>query len=175
MIFVSDHGDALGDHGLGQKWSMYEPVVKVPALVWAPGRFAPHRVAEKIQLFDFGPTILDLARAAQPDPCQAQNLVPALESAPFEGRVHVFCEQAGDVSMTGARLVSMVRDDRWKAVFIFGAEDGQLFDLETDPGETRNLWSDPAARDKRDRLTRAYLDWRQQSLLETMDTYAAAR
>lgn len=175
LIFLSDHGDALGDHGLSQKWSMYEPVVKVPALVWAPGRFAPRRVAELCQLFDFGPTILELGGAGQPHPCQAQSLLPALAGEPFEGRRKVFCEQAGDVSMTGARLVSMVRDERWKAVFIHGAEDGQLFDLIADPGETQNLWFDAAAREERDRLARTYLDWRQDGLLDTMDLYADAR
>ncbi|WP_127902912.1 sulfatase family protein [Solirhodobacter olei] len=175
VIFMSDHGDALGDHGLSQKWSMYEPVVKVPALVWAPGRFAPRRVRELCQLFDFGPTILDLAHADHPRPCQARSLLPALTGEGFEGRQVVFCEQAGDVSMTGARLVSMVRDAEWKAVFIHGAEDGQLFDLTADPGETRNLWGDPASRGTRDRLARAYLQWRQDGLLDTMDRYAEAR
>lgn len=175
LVFISDHGDTLGDHGLSQKWSMYEPVVRVPAIVWAPGRFPSRRVTGLCQLFDFGPTILDLAGAAPPSHCQAQSLVSALEGKDFAGRDFVFCEQAGDVSMTGARLVSMVRDDRWKAVFIHGAADGQLFDLTADPGETCNLWFDQAAEDQRTRLSRAYLEWRQESLLATMDRYSDAR
>lgn len=175
VIFMSDHGDTIGDHGLSQKWSMYESVVKVPAMVWAPGRFAPRRVAEKIQLFDFGPTILDLAGARMPDPCQAITLVPALQGEDFAGRDIVFCEQAGDVTLTGARLVTMVRDDAWKAVFIEGAQDGQLFDLAADPEEVVNLWHDPAARKQRERLRAALGDWRTASVLATMDLHAHAR
>jgi len=175
VIFMSDHGDAIGDHGLSQKWSMYDTVVKVPAIVWAPGRFAPQRVAEKIQLFDFGPTILDLAGAAMPQPCQAINLRPALDGAVFAGRNTVFCEQAGDVTLTGARLVTMVRDDTWKAVFIEGAQDGQLFNLADDPGECVNLWDDPAARHQRDRLRNTMGDWRTASVLATMDMHEGTR
>lgn len=175
VIFASDHGDNLGEHGLSQKWSMYEPVTKVPCIVWAPGRFRPAHVGAKIQLFDLGATILDLAGAKEPEPMQAVSLVPALEGEAFEGRSHVFCEQAGDVSMTGARLVTMVRGDRYKAVFIQGADDGQLFDLQEDPGEERNLWFDPAHRDRREDLRRIVLEWRQESLLATMDLHADCR
>lgn len=175
VIFMSDHGDALGDHGLSQKWSMYECVVRVPAIVWSPGRFQPRRVREKVQLFDFGPTILDLAGADLPQPCQAVSLCPALEGQAIPGRDLVFCEQAGDVTLTGARLVTMVRDDRWKAVFIEGAQDGQLFDLETDPAEVVNLWGEPAAEGERERLRRALGDWRTAAVLATMDLHQSAR
>ncbi|QQA42651.1 sulfatase [Pelagovum pacificum] len=175
IIFMSDHGDALGDHGLSQKWSMYEPVTKVPAIVWAPGRCAPRRLDGLCQLFDFGPTILDLAGAKQPVPCHAQSLLRALKGEPWEGRDFVVCEQAGDVSMTGARLVSMIRDDRWKAVFIEGAEDGQLFDLATDPEERRNLWSDPDHAEELRRLRDEFAAWRTRTMLEAMDLFADAR
>lgn len=175
VIFMSDHGDALGDHGLSQKWSMYEPVVKVPAIVWAPKRFAPRHVSELVQLFDFGATILDLAGTPLPDPCQAISLCPALEGDDFAGREVVYCEQAGDVSMTGARLVTMARDQRWKAVFIEGADDGQLFDLQTDPKELVNLWSDRNAEEERERLRNLVGEWRTQSVLKTMDLHANAR
>ncbi len=175
IIFISDHGDALGEHGLSQKWSMYEPVVKVPCIIWSPERFRPDVVGEKIQLFDVGATILDLAGAARSELMQARTLRCALEGEPFSGREVVFSEQAGDVSMTGARLVTMARSDRYKAVFILDAEDGQLFDLDTDPGEVVNLWDDPAHLEIREELRRAILDWRARSMLETMDLFAEAR
>jgi arylsulfatase len=176
MVFMSDHGDNLGEHGLSQKWAMYEPVTRVPALFWCPGRFrGGRRVKEKCQLFDLGPTILDLAGAKHPKPCQARSLLPALLSEPWPGRDFVFSEQAGDVAMTGAKLITMVRDDKWKAVFIHGAEDGQLFDLEQDPAEENNLWAHQAHAETKQYLKDAMFNWRQNSLLETMDLHGDAR
>ena len=130
---------------------------------------------EKCQLFDLAPTILDLAGAEHPKPFQARSLLPALKGEDWTGRDFVFSEQAGDVAMTGARLITMVRDNRWKVVFIHGAADGQLFDLETDPLEQHNLWSVPTHAGEISRLKDAFIDWRQNSLLETMDLNAAAR
>jgi arylsulfatase len=176
IVFMSDHGDNLGEHGLSQKWSMYEPVTRVPALFWSPGRFqGGRRVKEKCQLFDLGPTILDLAGAKHPKPCQARSLLPALKSEPWSGRDFVFSEQAADVAMTGAKLITMVRDDRWKVVFIHGAADGQLFDLQADPTEENNLWGLPAHAETTQYLKDAMINWRQDSLLETMDLHRDSR
>jgi arylsulfatase len=176
IVFMSDHGDNLGEHGLSQKWAMYEPVTRVPALFWCPGRFrGGRRVKEKCQLFDLGPTILDLARAKHPKPCQARSLLPALLSEHWPGRDFVFSEQAGDVAMTGAKLITMVRDNRWKAVFIHGTQDGQLFDLEQDPTEENNLWGLQAHAETRQYLKDVLFNWRQDSLLETMDLHGDTR
>jgi arylsulfatase A-like enzyme len=176
VVFMSDHGDNLGEHGLSQKWSMYEPVTRIPLLFWSPSLFSGgRRIREKCQLFDLGPTILDLAGAQHPNPFQARSLLPALKGENWAGRDFVFSEQAGDVAMTGARLITMVRDDRWKVVFIHGAEDGQLFDLASDPLEQHNLWGMPEHEGEINRLKDAFIDWRQNSLLETMDLNAAAR
>ena len=110
-----------------------------------------------------------------PKPFQARSLLPALKGEGWAGRDFVFSEQAGDVAMTGARLITMVRDDRWKVVFIHSAEDGQLFDLASDPLEQRNLWGVPEHADEISRLKDAFIDWRQDSLLETMDLNATSR
>ena len=56
VIFTSDHGDCLGDHGHSQKWTMYDTITRVPAIVWAPGRFSPGRSLDQLcSLFDLGP------------------------------------------------------------------------------------------------------------------------
>ncbi|WP_424928929.1 sulfatase family protein [Amaricoccus tamworthensis] len=143
VIFTSDHGDNLGDHGLSQKWAPYDQVTRVPMIVSAPGRFGGGRkVEEMVQLFDLAPTILEWA-GVDPDPSfEAISLNPALEGSDFEGRSHVFCEQAGDVNMTGASYLTMVRSKTHKLVHFRGSDEGQLFDLVADPGERVNLWSD---------------------------------
>ena len=176
IIFTSDHGDNLGDHGLSQKWAMYDSVTRVPAIFWAPGEVQQgQRAAPMCQLFDIGATVLDWAGAPQPPSSQAQSLMPALRGEPWSGRDQVFAEQAGDVALTGAKLISMVRDTRYKAVHVLGTDEGQLFDLQADPGELRNLWHDANHRDQRDRLLHALLEWRMRSSVETLNVMAHAR
>lgn len=176
IVFTSDHGDNLGDHGLSQKWSMYDHVTRVPAIFWAPGAVAAGvKQSGLAQLFDIGPTLLEWVGAPLPPGCQAQSLVPALTGAPWKGRDRVFAEQAGDVTLTGASLFSMVRDHRWKLMHVHGAADGQLFDLATDPGELHNLWDDPGSANEKQRLLNELLEWRMQSSVDTMNVAADFR
>ena len=176
IVFTSDHGDNLGDHGLSQKWSMYDTVTRVPAIVWAPGEVAAGvRQAGLCQLFDLGPTVLEWAGVPVPPHCQARSLMPALQGDPWTGRDQVYAEQAGDVALTGAGLFTMIRESRYKLMHIAGSDEGQLFDLQADPGELRNLWNDPASREERLRLVAALLQWRMESSLRTMDLMAGAR
>ncbi|WJH38188.1 DUF4976 domain-containing protein (plasmid) [Aliirhizobium terrae] len=68
-----------------------------------------------------------------------------------------------------------VRSDRWKLVHFKGSEDGQLFDLESDPKEVCNLWSDPAYADRKRELLDVMRDWLISSNFKTRDVMAAAR
>ena len=176
IIFTSDHGDALGDHGLSQKWSMYDSVTRVPAIFWAPGEVPQGKTEDGLcQLFDIGATVLDWAGAPQPLAAQARSLMPVLNGEPWTPREQVFAEQAGDVSLTGASLFTMIRDTRWKAVHILDSEEGQLFDLRSDPTEVHNLWNDPVHAHERERLTRAALEWRMKSAVQTMHVMESSR
>ncbi|WDR03977.1 sulfatase-like hydrolase/transferase [Devosia algicola] len=176
VIFMSDHGDNLGEHGLSQKWSMYDMVTRVPAIVWAPGKFVGgRRLKQMCQLFDFGPTILELAGVTPPADFEAQSLVPALKGNDWSGRDAVFCEQAGDVTMEDTRLITMVRTETEKAVLYLGSDQGQYFDLETDPLEENNRWNDPAAAPQIAALRQRLLEWRLDSSVHTMDRTTAHR
>lgn len=177
IVFTSDHGETLGEHGLIQKWSMYDSVTRVPCIVWAPGEVpAGRRQSGLCQLFDVGATVLDWAGAPPPPACQAQSLMPALRGdAPWAGRPMVYAEQAADVAVGGAALFSMVRDTRHKLMHIVGSEEGQLFDLQADPREQHNLWADPAHQAQRTRLVQELLEWRMRSSVETMKLMGDAR
>ncbi len=171
VMFTSDHGDCLTDHGHSQKWTMYEPVTRVPCLVWTPGRFQGGRqVDELVQLFDLGPTILELAGLEVPESFQAESLLPALRAEPdWKGRDYVFAEQTRDGNFTTADYLTMVRERDWKLVHVLGsdaldgASEGQLFDLKKDPGETTNLWNTPEHAAKKTELLEVLLEWRLQS------------
>ena len=169
LIFTSDHGDCLTDHGHSQKWTMYEQVIRVPMIVWASdGRFGKGRtVEEKVSLFDIGPTILELAGCEVPEHFSAESLVPALEEKEeWKGRDYVFAEHPRDGNFTTADYQIMVRSDCWKLVEIYGSDDaeggneGMLFDLENDPREVVNLWSDPEHFEVRTELREVLLQWR---------------
>lgn len=176
VIFMSDHGDNLGEHGLSQKWSMYDMVTRVPAIVWAPGRFAGDRRLDQLcQLFDFGPTILELAGLQPAADLEAKSLLPALRGEAWSGRAAVFCEQVGDVAMANTKLITMIRTERDKATLFLGSDDGQYFDLIADPREQHNLWNDPAAQPRLAELRQRLLEWRLDSTVHTMDRAVAVR
>ena len=177
VIFTSDHGECLGEHGLIQKWSMYDVVTRVPTIIWSTaGRFQGGREVNGLcQLFDLGPTILEYAGIQPPKSFEARSLRPALEGEDWTPRTYVFCEQAGDVTLTGTDFITGVRSDRWKLVHFKGSEEGQLFDLENDPKEVHNLWSDPAYAGKRQELLDVLRDWLIESNFRTRDVMAGAR
>lgn len=164
VIFTSDHGDCLGDHGQIQKWTMYDIITRVPAIFWAAdGRFeAGKRIDALCQWMDIGPTVLDLAGVDKPGDMQAESLLPALHGRENAGRDFVFAEHPPDGVYHGP-YQTMIRSARYKLVHFLGQEYGQLFDLEADPGELTNRWDDAdLAHVKRELLGRL-LDWRIES------------
>ncbi|GAA4926335.1 sulfatase-like hydrolase/transferase [Streptomonospora halophila] len=174
IVFTSDHGDCLGDHGHSQKWTMYEGSVRVPAVVWGPGRVqAGRRVDGLTSMMDLGPTVLELAGIAPPAWMEARSLLPALRGEEWSGRELVFSEHARDHILKGTELMTMVRDARWKLVEFVDSEEGQLFDLAVDPGEAVDLWDSPSAEPAaaKRRLRREVARWRAHSALHTADMH----
>ena len=176
VIFTSDHGDALGDHGHIQKWTMYDIITRVPTIVWAPDRFDGGRtVDELIQWFDLGPTILDLAETAHPPGMEAQTILSALEGNQWSGREYVYAEHSRDGILQETAYMTMIRSDRWKLVHFVDHDDGQLFDLETDPNEMDNRWDDPDVKAVKDQLLDQLLAWRIESGWQTTNWAAEFR
>lgn len=171
VIFTSDHGDCMGDHGLIQKWSMYDAITRVPVIAWSPsGRVRSGETVDGLcQLFDLGPTILELAGCQVPADFEARTLLPALQGRPWTPRTHVFCEQAGDVNLTGCEFITSVRSDRWKLVHFKGSTEGQLFDMVADPGEINDLWSSPEYVEVKREMLDVIRDWLIESNYRTRD------
>ncbi|OIH85279.1 arylsulfatase [Arthrobacter sp. UCD-GKA] len=168
IMFTSDHGDALNDHGHSQKWTMYEPSVHVPGIIWGPGRVtADQQLDGLVSLMDLAPTILELAGLTPPEWMEAETLMPALRGEDWEGRRYVFSEHARDFILTDTALMTMVRDERFKLVDFIDFDEGQLFDLVEDPHEETNLWGVPECADVRSRLEKAIAHWRASSSMTT--------
>ena len=179
VVFTSDHGDCLGDHGHIQKWTMYDIITRVPLIVWAPGRFTPGaRVEGLFQQMDLAPALLELAGLAPPADWEAQSLLPALmdpAGPAAAGREVVFAEQARDGILTYTAMMTMVRTREWKLVHYLEQEDGELYDLRADPGERRNLWASPEHTPRREALLATLRDWLIRSNLRAGDWSAPWR
>mgnify|MGYP002789742783 CR=1 FL=1 len=169
IVFVSDHGECAGAHGLTQKTVFYEESVKVPLIVKAPGQTRAHEHAAFVNTgIDLLPTLLDYAGLPKPDRLPGASLRPLVEGgpAPADWRDAIvlgnhlsqggLLPDEGFVPITEGR---MVRTDRYKyAVYLHGEHRESLIDLANDPGEMVDLARDPGYRaillDHRERLRR---------------------
>ena len=169
VIFTSDHGESLGDHGLRRKGCrFYEGLVRVPLVISWPGRFQQGlRSDALVELTDIVPTLLELNGLAVPDRVQGRSLRPILEgrSDPHDHRDFVRSEYFSTLQGPPSRA-TMIRTRRHKLVNYHGHGLGELFDLEADPGEFDNLWDDPEHADVRFDLTTKSFD----ALASAVDT-----
>lgn len=143
ILFVSDHGDMLGERGLWFKMSFFEGSSRVPLMVCAPDRFKATTVTQPASTLDVFPTLVDLANADVPDDLDGISLLPALEGNAEERPV--FSEYAAEGSIDP---MVMLRDGKYKLT-VCPVDDDQLFDLAADPNEETNLAVDPAHADVR--------------------------
>jgi arylsulfatase A-like enzyme len=156
-VFSTDHGDLGGAHGLPYKGpAMYEELVRIPLVISWPGRIRPARSDALVSLIDLLPTLSDLAGVQAPNRVDGISLGPILEQRAPQVRQLVFGEYYGKQSWRVP--IRMVRSSGWK--YVRYRNDGEeLYDLKADPGELRNLASDPRAAAERTRLARELDDW----------------
>ncbi len=151
IIFTSDHGDQIGEHGMWFKRIWHEHATRVPLLVMGTGVREGMRIEENVSLVDLFPTLLDLARIAPP--AQAEEFLPALDGGSFA--LFLRGERPGDwpdraiIENNSEGTIKPIRalvKGRYKYVYVHERPD-QLFDLARDPHEWRNIVGDPASRD----------------------------
>ena len=140
VIFMSDHGEMLGDHGLTAKGArFYEGLVRVPLIISWPGHFLQgHRATGLTALLDIAPTLADLANIGL-EWTHGKSLIPIL-TGKHPGNTHhdfVRCE-----SHKQERSATMIRDGRYKLATYHNDDLGELYDLQQDPNEFTNLWDD---------------------------------
>jgi arylsulfatase A-like enzyme len=142
---VSDHGEELGDHG---GWlhdqSAYEELIRVPLIIRFPhDEFAGRRVDGPVSLLDIVPTVMDyLRRPELAANCRGRSLMPLIEGEPLTDDMRVtagrhnkkkyyrpYKETRGDVNI-------VVRQGHWKGIWNAEWDRMELYDLQSDPGET---------------------------------------
>ncbi len=147
VIFTSDHGEMLGDHGLYFKGPfLYDPAVQVPLVISQPGRVAEGvRSPALVELADLAPTVLDACGLERHPGMQTRSLWPLLtgQQDPGHFRDDVYCEYYNSNPDDPPVYLTMVRTQRHKIVVVHGMDCGELYDLQEDPTETHNLWDDP--------------------------------
>ena len=150
VVFTSDHGHFLGEHGLVAKGPFhYEELIRVPFLVRWPGRVPAGAVSRKLQsLVDLAPTFLAAAGCEIPGVMTGVNQLDCWSGGPTARAWSITENRHTRTKMHMRTYIN----PRYKITVYRQGDDGELFDLETDPGEVRNLWHDPAAKDLKLRM-----------------------
>ena len=167
VVYTSDHGDMCGDHCLMQKGNFYEGSVHVPLAIHVPW-LSRRRVdfQTPISTVDIVPTVLDLAGIDVAGSVDGRSRAAALRQ-PASFPTENITVEWNDPEQPEVSGRSRVTSDRWK-LNLYVDDRPELFDLNTDPGEQRNLADDPAHRDRMRRLTDELRAWQQ----STRDTLA---
>lgn len=188
IIYTSDHGEQVGEHGLWWKQTFYENSAKVPAIVSWVGRIPADTVIDTpIEQFDLAATMIAAADAPQLPRGHGRDLLPLIDrpdAADWKDVVYSeYCmndSSVGNVespnlggadvhAMPGGVQNRMARRGDWKLVYYHGFDDPQLFNLADDPDELDDRASDASCRAIRDELTARVLDgWHPDHIAERM-------
>ncbi len=165
VIYTTDNGFFLGEHGWYDKRFMYEPALRIPLLVRYPDRIDPSPVEDRMAVnIDIAPTILDYAGISIPEVMQGESLAPLLEKKEVKWRESIYYSYyENSWALRDASRADMVdpsfnyftahrigphrgvRTDRYKLIEFYSKSDyWEFFDLAEDPNEVNNLYSDPA-------------------------------
>jgi len=135
IVFASDHGLAIGSHGLFGKQNLYEHSMNTPLIIAGPGVPKNRRSEAFAYLLDLFPTLCDLAGLKTPAEVEGLSLAPVIAGQQRSRRETIF---------TAYRDVQRaVRDDRWKLIVYPQINRRQLFDLKNDPAEMNDLSANP--------------------------------
>ena len=195
IVYLSDHGDYMGEHGMIRKSkALYDCLCRIPLFIRWPGRVQPAVYDDFVCIEDLLPTLLDLLGWETPAGIQGRSFAPRLLGGEYLSREAIFGEHGlegepypadtplqtpvgpltpdfhhGNKLGTRGRIKS-VRTRDWKLVHYPGQPYGELYDLRADPWEMRNLYGQPQHQAVIDQLRARLIDW----LIESEDTLPPA-
>jgi len=150
VVYTSDQGFFLGDHGIYDKRFMYEHSLRMPLIIRYPREIAPGSVSDDMVLnLDFAPTFLDFAGVRVPGDMQGESFRDILRGkAPSDWRKSMYYHYYEYPYGWGVKRHYGVRTHRYKLIhFYYDVDLWELYDLEKDPNELNNVYSDPAYAD----------------------------
>jgi arylsulfatase A-like enzyme len=162
VIFMSDHGEMLGDHGIYLKGPyFYEEAVHVPLIIAGPGFRKGKRASGLVELVDIAPTLLEAAGLPPEPGMQGQSFLAALKSDTDAGRPDIYSEYYNAMPWHPKDVnpqTTMIRTDRYKLALSHSDSDAELYDLDADPHEMTNRWNDPALQSTKLELMRRMIN-----------------
>lgn len=172
IIFLSDNGQFLSEHGFQGKWLLHEESVRIPFFIHSPlldNKLRGKVDSSYVSNLDVAPTVLSLAGIEVPTFMQGKDLSQLLtgereEVRPFAYLEHYFGHTGLDHPRHIERSVGL-RTKEWKFIHYFersGKDEYFLYDLEADPNETENVYHNPAFQEKAAELKALLLDYHEQ-------------
>jgi N-acetylglucosamine-6-sulfatase len=149
VIYMSDNGFLLGEHGLIDKRNAYEASIRVPMLVYAPGMVQPgSRITGIVRNIDIAPTLLELAGARTDRPMDGRSVLPLLRGERMPSPGEFLYEYYWEYAFPHTPSTFALRGDRFKYIFYHGLWDkNEFYDLQTDSLERFNLIDVPYYQD----------------------------
>ena len=171
VIYTSDQGWYLGEHGWFDKRWMYEESFRTPLMARWPGKIKAGSTSDQMVMnLDFAPTILDAVGAEIPDDMQGKSFLPVLigqQSEPFRTELYYHYYE-----FPGAHSVAKhdgVRTDRYKLIHFYDVGTWELYDLQKDPREMQSVYDDPAYQEIQQQLKTKLQALRQKYRVEASD------
>ena len=149
IAVMGDNGFAFGEHGLIDKRTAYEESMRVPLVMQLPALLKPNsKVEEVVANIDIAPTFLELAGLKQPNNMDGKSYLPLLKGAKIPWRNQIFYEYYWEYAFPQTPTVFALRGSRFKYINTYGIWDiNELYDLQNDPLESRNLINEPEHRE----------------------------
>jgi len=155
VVYTSDQGFYLGEHGWFDKRFMYKESLRTPLLISWPGVIKPGMVNnDLVSNLDFGETFIDIADAKVPEDMQGRSMLPILKgNTPADWRKAHYYHYYEHPSEHNVMRHYGITNDRYKLIhFYYDIDEWELIDLEKDPMEMENVYNDPAYADVREEL-----------------------
>ena len=145
VVYMGDNGFMFGEHGLIDKRVAYETSIRVPMLMQCPELFKGGTVVDQVVAnIDIAPTILEVAGVARPPHMDGRSFVPVAQGKNIPWREHFLYVYYWEKNYPQSPTVFSLRGDRYKYITYYGLWDAdELYDLKSDPSESKNLLYDP--------------------------------
>ncbi len=160
IIYMGDNGFLFGEHGLIDKRTAYEESMRVPMLMHCPELFQAGTTVEgMVANIDIAPTILEAAGLKPPPQLDGQSVIPLVQGKTTHWRDTLLYEYFWERNFPQTPTMHAIRTNRYKFIRYYGLWDlDELYDIASDPLETRNLFVDPAHRSLADSMRRQLFD-----------------
>ncbi|MDL2322459.1 sulfatase [Bacteroidales bacterium OttesenSCG-928-A17] len=174
IVYTSDQGFFLGEHGLYDKRFMYEEAFRTPLIIAFPGAKKGAVCKELVQNIDYAPTFLDAAGVDIPEEMPGKSLLPLLKQEKVQWRDHLYYHFYDYPAVGLVRKHDGVSDGRYKLIHWYGEgyqddatiDSWELYDLKADPVEVKNVYGNPKYKKIQDRLHEILSEYRSELKVE---------